>query len=48
MARLLSLWIDFIDIPPDRAEAFAGDLFERRVIDDLDLRPAFTPLMPVS
>src|SRR5262249_33429818 len=37
MARLLSLRIDFFDIPPDRAEAFAGDLSERRVIDDLDL-----------
>jgi hypothetical protein len=40
MARLLLLRIDFVDIPPDRAEAFAGDLFERRAIDDLDLRPA--------
>src|SRR5262245_22631549 len=44
MARLLPLRIDFIDIPPDRTEAFAGDLFERRDIDDLDLRPACTPL----
>jgi hypothetical protein len=35
MARLLSLRIDFIDFSPDRAEAFAGDLFERRAIDDL-------------
>jgi hypothetical protein len=42
MARLLSLRIDFFDIPPDRAEAFhdraeafAADLFERLVIDDL-------------
>ena len=48
MARLLSLRIDFIDIPPDRAEAFAGDLFERRGIDDLHLRPACTPLTAVN
>jgi hypothetical protein len=48
MARLLSLRIDFIDVPPDRAEAFAGDLFERCAIDDLDFRPAFTPLTAVS
>jgi len=45
MARLLSLRIDFVDFPPDHAEAFAGDLFERRAIDDLDLRPACTPLI---
>jgi hypothetical protein len=30
--------VDFIDVPPDRGE------FERVAIDDLDLRPAFTPL----
>jgi hypothetical protein len=48
MASLISLRIDFIDIPPDRAEAFAGDLFERRAIDDLDLRPACSALTPVS
>jgi hypothetical protein len=43
MACLLSLRIDFINVPPDRGEAFVADLFERRAIDDLDLRPAFTP-----
>jgi len=36
--------VDFIDVPPDRGEAFARDLFERGAIDDLDLRPAFTLL----
>jgi hypothetical protein len=39
MARLLSLRIDFIDVPPDRGEAFLRDLFERRAIDDLDCDP---------
>jgi hypothetical protein len=48
MGRLLSLRIDFFNIPPDRAEALAGNLSERRVIDDLDLRPACTALTPVS
>jgi hypothetical protein len=33
VACVLLLRIDFIDIPPDRAEAFAGDLAERRAID---------------
>jgi hypothetical protein len=35
MARLLSLRING---PPDRGEAFARNLFERRAIDDLNLR----------
>ena len=48
MARLLSLRIDFIDVPPDRGEPFVADLFERRAIGDLNLRPAFTQLMAVS
>jgi hypothetical protein len=48
MARLLSLRMDFIDVPLGSREAFAGDLFERRAIDDLDLRPAFTPVRAVS
>src|SRR6516225_776277 len=30
MARFLSLRMDFVDVLPDRGEAFAGDLFERR------------------
>jgi hypothetical protein len=37
MARLLSLQIN---VPPDRGEAFARNLFERRAIYDLDLRSA--------
>src|SRR5215471_13272012 len=36
MARLLSLRID---VPRDRGEAFPGDIFERRAIDDLKFRP---------
>jgi hypothetical protein len=48
MARLLSLRMDFIDVPLGSREAFAGDLFERHAIDDLDLRPAFTPVRAVS
>jgi hypothetical protein len=48
MACLLSLRMDFVDVPLGGREAFAGDLFERRVIDDLDLRPAFTPVTAVS
>jgi hypothetical protein len=32
MARLLSLRIDVIDVPPDRGEVLAEDLFERRAI----------------
>jgi hypothetical protein len=36
--------MDFIDVAPDRGEAFAGDFFERRAIDDLDLPPTFTCL----
>jgi hypothetical protein len=38
MARLLSLLIDFVDVLLGGREAFAEGLFERRVIDDLDLR----------
>jgi hypothetical protein len=48
ITRLLLLRIDFFDIPPDRAVAFAGVLFERRAIDDLDLRPTCTPPTTVS
>src|SRR2546423_12489023 len=33
MARLLSVRID---VPRDRGEAFPGDVFERRAIDDLN------------
>jgi hypothetical protein len=33
---------------PDRAVAFAGVLFERRAIDDLDLQPTCIPLTTVS
>jgi hypothetical protein len=33
MALLLSVRID---VPRDRAEAFRGDVFERRAIDDLN------------
>jgi hypothetical protein len=36
MARLLSLRINLIEVPPDRGEGFAGDLFERCAIDDVD------------
>jgi hypothetical protein len=35
MARLLSLQMDFLDVPPGGG-AFAGDFFERRAIDELD------------
>jgi hypothetical protein len=38
MARLLSLRID---VPRDRGEAFPGDIFERRAIDDLKFRLDF-------
>jgi hypothetical protein len=48
MARLLLLRIDFINVSPDRGEAFVADLFERCAIDGLDLRPAFTPLTAVT
>src|SRR5262249_45880696 len=44
MARLLSLRMDFIDAPPDRDEAFARGLFERRAIDNLGWRPTLTLL----
>jgi hypothetical protein len=32
--RLLLLRINFIDVPPERAGLFVGDLFERRAIDN--------------
>jgi hypothetical protein len=48
MACLLLLRINFFDIAPDRAEAFEADLFERRAIDDLNLRPACIPLTAAS
>jgi hypothetical protein len=35
--------MDFVEVPLRGREALARDLFERRVIGDLDLRPAFSP-----
>jgi hypothetical protein len=32
MVRLLLLKMEFIDVPPGRGEAFAGDFFGRRAI----------------
>jgi hypothetical protein len=34
MARFLLLRVDVIDVPPDRSEVLAGDLFGRRAIND--------------
>jgi hypothetical protein len=35
MGRLLLLRIELIDVPPDRGEVLAEDLFERRAIVDI-------------
>jgi len=43
MARFLSLRINFVDVPPDRGKGFAGDLFERRAIDDPNFGSPSTP-----
>src|SRR5438094_6258644 len=44
LSCMACLLLPRIDVAPDCGEAFARDFSERGAIDDLDLRPACTPL----
>jgi hypothetical protein len=46
MGRLLLLRLDVIDVPPERGDVLAEDLFERRAIANTTPFPSLTGALP--